>query len=66
MFVAPWARRRGLGQKLLQALHSTATRQGANMVILVPSQMTREMRFYEQFNYSVITPILLFIPDKSN
>ncbi len=59
MFTAPAARRHGLGRALLEQLHRVAWKNGANMVILIPSLMTREIHFYERYGYRELAPMLV-------
>jgi GNAT superfamily N-acetyltransferase len=59
MFTIPDARRHGLGRTLLEQLHHVAWKNGATTVVLIPSQMTREIHFFERFGYQELIPILV-------
>lgn len=62
MFTIPAARRHGLGRNLLEHVHHTAWNNGARMVVLIPSLMTREILFFDRFGYIELIPMLVLAP----
>ena len=62
MFTRPESRRKGLGSALLAHLHARATKMGKAQMILVPSLMAQDIRFYEKYGYREAVPMHVFIP----
>ncbi|MEM7332605.1 MAG: GNAT family N-acetyltransferase [Chloroflexota bacterium] len=65
MFVQSTYRGQGLGRQLLHHLHQEAKQMGADDMVLIPSLMTRQMRFYEKFGYQPDVSLHLLIPTNS-
>jgi GNAT superfamily N-acetyltransferase len=56
------SRRKGLGSALLRRLHIEARARGAREMLLVPSLMARQLRFYEGHCYEAQALMVLLIP----
>jgi GNAT superfamily N-acetyltransferase len=62
MFTRPESRRKGLGSALLAHLEVRATEMGKEQMILIPSLMAQEIRFYEKHGYQPAVPMHVFVP----
>ena len=62
MFTRPESRRQGLGSALLAHLQVKAAEMGKKQMILIPSLMAQEIRFYEKYGYQPAVPMHVFIP----
>jgi GNAT superfamily N-acetyltransferase len=62
MFTRPESRRQGLGSALLAHLQVKAAEMGKGQMILIPSLMAQEIRFYDKYGYQPAVPMHVFIP----